>query len=354
MAKLIAALLAAAAALPAPKGAPKAPERKPASVKLEPVAIARIAPGTRFRGTRVGGLSGLAFRDGKVLMLSDDRGKFDPPRVYEAELEIEIPKAELKLTAVFPLKDVPGVKESKRVLDPEGFALLANGEWLVSSEADTNRRPRESNRLMRFSAAGKYLGDLDFPADVQPEPSGEQTRGTANNFGPEGLSACADGSVWTGMELPLLQGPEGKNQFSRWTPGKTGALAMAESHWYAPNPPNIEDAEVIRGVSDLLCLEGSRLLVIERSGKLTRGGLGFGGGLFLADCSAKDCTKTEVLDFARDLKGLREGKPVANFEGLAWGPNLPDGRRSVLLLSDDNFGGKSGTELVVLGVKEAP
>ena len=41
--------------------------------------------------------------------------------------------------------------------------------------------------------------------------------------------------------------------------------------------------------------------------------------------------KTLLLDFA-DL-----GLPLDNFEGMAFGPPLPDGRRPLFIVSDDNF-----------------
>ncbi|CAN5865599.1 hypothetical protein BH18ACI5_BH18ACI5_00990 [soil metagenome] len=32
-----------------------------------------------------------------------------------------------------------------------------------------------------------------------------------------------------------------------------------------------------------------------------------------------------------------------NFEGMAWGPSLPDGRRQLLIVSDDNFSARQLT-----------
>ena len=48
--------------------------------------------------------------------------------------------------------------------------------------------------------------------------------------------------------------------------------------------------------------------------------------------------KTLVLDLA-DVKGLSSELAPAldNFEGMAIGPRLPDGRSSLILVSDDNF-----------------
>lgn len=36
------------------------------------------------------------------------------------------------------------------------------------------------------------------------------------------------------------------------------------------------------------------------------------------------------------------GTDADNVEGVTWGPTLPDGSRSLVLVSDDNFGFNSG------------
>ncbi|MCC5698826.1 esterase-like activity of phytase family protein [Klebsiella pneumoniae] len=41
---------------------------------------------------------------------------------------------------------------------------------------------------------------------------------------------------------------------------------------------------------------------------------------------------------------------VDNIEGITWGPRLPDGRRSLVLVSDDNFAPDQVTQIVVLAV----
>lgn len=323
-----------------------------AGLVLEPWGLAHFPPRKEIKKTRVGGLSGLAYAGGKIWMVSDDRGKFGPPRVYTGTLALE-PKIDWRINDVVELKGVPGVKSLKHFLDPEGFARLPSGEWLVTSEADTDRKPRETNRLMKFTGAGDYIGDVEFPAAIQPNPTGEQKKGTMNNFGPEGLSVCGNGSLWTALERPLVQSGGTAVRFDRWEP-KDKTFVPKDEHSYEPAASDKDDREILRGVSEILCMPDGKLLVLERSATLTAKGLGYGGGLFLADCAKDKCVKSEVLRFSRDLSKLRDGKPVANFEGLAFGPALKDGRKTVLMISDDNFDRTDGTELVVMTMKETP
>ena len=94
------------------------------------------------------------------------------------------------------------------------------------------------------------------------------------------------------------------------------------------------------GVADLCLLLDGRLLVLER---------GFGGGglqlrLFLADFqNATDTARLPALagaDFvpAEKILLFEQATGFVNFEGLALGPPLADGSRSLLVIADSNGG----------------
>jgi len=94
------------------------------------------------------------------------------------------------------------------------------------------------------------------------------------------------------------------------------------------------------GVSDLCLLPDGRLIVLER-------GFAFGGlrvRLFLADFKgATDVTTMPALanaDFVPVQKTLlfEEATGFTNFEGIALGPTLDDGSRSLVLIADSNGG----------------
>ena len=62
--------------------------------------------------------------------------------------------------------------------------------------------------------------------------------------------------------------------------------------------------------------------------------------------------KTLVLDVA-DVRGLSPALPgVENFEGMGFGPPLPDGSRTVLLVSDDNFSERQRTAFLLFRLIE--
>jgi hypothetical protein len=44
------------------------------------------------------------------------------------------------------------------------------------------------------------------------------------------------------------------------------------------------------------------------------------------------------------------GLPLDNVEGMAFGPDLPDGRRSLVLVSDNNFAPAQFTQFLLFAV----
>jgi len=50
------------------------------------------------------------------------------------------------------------------------------------------------------------------------------------------------------------------------------------------------------------------------------------------------------LVFAFDDLGI----PIDNIEGMTFGPNLPDGRRTLVIVSDNNFSAGQFTQFIAL------
>ncbi len=64
----------------------------------------------------------------------------------------------------------------------------------------------------------------------------------------------------------------------------------------------------------------------------------------LAGRSVREADNTLVLDLAT------LGITLDNVEGLAFGPVLPDGRRSLVLVSDDNFSDSQKTQVLLFAL----
>lgn len=321
---------------------------------LEVITHTVIESQSEIDKSRFGGISGVAYHEGRMLFLSDDRGKYGDSRVYFGELKFENKKLSVTVKSAAPLRKVPTPEKSSPSLDPEGLAWLPGGDFLVSTEADGNLKPRTRNRLLRFKSGGEFVAEYEFPKAVQSESTGQQKTGTYNNAGPEGLSLCEDGTLWTAMEKPLVQDKIGDRfvRLDRWR--AEGDRFKADKDFrYELAMPQEGDAEIIRGVSAILCLGKGRLLVLERTAHLTKSGIAFGGGLYLTECT-KDgkgpCKKEKWLDLTGGLATSLNARP--NFEGLSWGPTLDGKTKTILMVSDNNFAGSEGTYIVLLALKE--
>lgn len=337
-----------------------------------------IATGTKFKNTTIGGISGIVWNDGNLIALSDDRGRFGEPRFYEFDLKLEKNSVSLTPKTVKFLTNLPREGQRKAMLDPEGIARLVDGDLLISSEANTDVKPRSMPRIFRTSSDGVWKSDFVLPEKYLPELLGKQTKGVQNNQSLEGLTTYADGKiVFTSTESCLTQdivsGGEANGdtirilkfedkgaQHGYYTP-------VAEFAYKVDAPRDTQKGqEFFRGVSEILALSETKLFVMERGVRINGKGWSSTVSIYLTDLSKATNTlpmdkvvgqkivvaeKTKLIDFETDLIKERGQKMVDNFEGLSWGPTLPDGRRSLLVMVDNNFKKNETTELVVFSVE---
>lgn len=346
------------------------------ALSLSYVGEASIKTGTEFQKTTLGGLSGIVWRDGKLLALSDDKGRTGEPRFYEFDFKIISSTVTLKPQKVHFISGLPMMGDRKASLDPEGLAGLPGGEFLMSSEGNNDSKPREMPRVFQVSASGQWKVDLPVPDKFLPESTGQQKKGVQNNAAFEGLSVTADGKyAFVGVETSLFQdyviGEEEKGDWVRILKyeekSEKGFQPVGE---YAYRVEPLKDAhggkEVFRGVSEVLAVSETKLLVLERGVRLfpkkiwantvalyevdLSKGSDVSGLSKLEGAKFTGVSKKLLVDFEVDLK-IRKDKKVQNFEALSWGPKLSDGRRSLLVMSDNNFSKKEITELVVFAVE---
>jgi hypothetical protein len=116
------------------------------------------------------------------------------------------------------------------------------------------------------------------------------------------------------------------------------------------------------GISEILSVDDHRLLVLERSGvearkghfafhcRLylvdTRRGQDIAGRESLASGPVRPLAKRLLVNFAK-LEAIDAG----NLEAMAWGPRLKDGRRTLVLMADDNFDPDSPGAVLMFAVE---
>jgi predicted extracellular nuclease len=339
-------------------------DRRDPTVEL--IGAASIDRGTVFSETVIGGLSGLAYDPwcGLYYAVSDDRGGFGPPRFYALSLD---PPAGVTPVSMVVLRDDRGRELPPGSVDLEAIAVAPDGTVWVASEGMSGFGV--PSFIRRFGADGVEIDELPIPDHLQPAKG----RGVRHNLGIEGLAVTPDGaSLFVAVENALLQdGPAA--DLERGSPARIirydiGAREVDAEFVYPVDPvpvaSNSAGGEQVNGVTDILVLDRRRLLVLERS---YSSGVGNTVRLYEADLGvATDVSKIQSLS-DRDRTNIRPaaktlvfdlaiaGLAPDNIEGMTFGPELADGRRLLVLVSDDNFNPRQQpTMLVSLAVGGAP
>ncbi|MDR7277519.1 esterase-like activity of phytase family protein [Catenuloplanes atrovinosus] len=319
--------------------------------RLSLVETISVPAGTVQLGTAFGGLSGIDYdpATGTYTAISDDRSALAPARWYTLRLPLDrtgFRDAAPRVTGVTTILDRTGAPFANGTVDPESIRLAGRDRVLWTSEgaAATGIAPT----IREASKDGAFRRDYRLP-DAYPPAEG---RGVRNNLAFESLTLSADGrSIVAATESALAQdGP-----IATLTEGadarvlvldRSSGRARAEYVYHtdpitnAPTDPANPFAD--RGLTELLALNDTDYLAIERS---FAGGVGFTVQVFwtttrgATNALGRDAlTGTERAMPKRLLLDLNAtGTPVDNVEGITWGPRLPTGDRSLVLVADDNF-----------------
>ncbi|MEO3872073.1 esterase-like activity of phytase family protein [Nonomuraea sp. B12E4] len=347
----------------------------------EPVRITRFLGEQRiphkmmFGGTTVGGISGVDRdpRTGTWYFISDDRWRYNPARYYTGRLDIDRETGAftgVRLTGVTTLTRsdgtaFPGYGQTQSA-DPESIRFDRWGERLLWG--DEGDRPDTANPDIPVSASavrgmnlqGRQVSELRLPQNLRLT-DGES--GPRRNFGFEGLAvtertitAVTEGPRYEDGRLPTVR-RGAPARLTVWS--RQGALRAQYAYPLDPLPiaPVPANGMADTGVSEILPIEGSRFLALERA---WMEGVGYRVRLYEIDLSSA----TNVLS----MNGLAAGEsyrpvtkrlvydlgsfrpPVQNLESLAWGPRLPGGECTLVIGSDDNFDQSEATQLMVFGV----
>ncbi len=312
----------------------------------------------------LGGLSGLYYEAASGLLYapSDDARRW-PPRLYVFGVQLSASDLQIVPRAVLTLASSV---ESLGDLDAESLAGDGRGALFLGTEGHHERVAKPTPGVLRLDREGNVLGRLPLPPELW---SDDGSVGGRSNLGFEGLTVSPSGRFLTAVhESALVQdGP-----VANFEHGTTVRLLRWELQTSRPPEQLTYRTEpVVRGpagasvwhngVSALLALDDERLLVLERAyvGSGREAGRNTvrlfevhvddaGGG-----SRPRALGKRLVLDLDDVLTSLEPGlQRLDNFEGLALGPQLPGGQRSVLLVSDDNFNERQRTVFLALRLLE--
>jgi hypothetical protein len=320
-----------------------------------------VVPAGQQLGTPFGGISGIDYdaRTGQYVAISDDRSALAPARYYTLRLPIKRDKlAAPVVTTVTTLRDTNGQAFANGTVDPEAVRLLPGTgrlAWTSEGAASTGLPPfvRETSR------DGSFRREYRLPAAYNPVVAGGTvTAGVRNNLALESLTVSADGrSLVTATENALVQdgpaatltnGSRSRVLVLDRASGRTRAEYVYPVSPIAHAPTDPANPYADRGLTDLLAINRTDFLAVERS---YAGGAGFTiQNFWTSTRGATDTGGRAALtghEKAMSKRLLFEFPQADNVEGITWGPRLPDGHRSLVAVTDDNFG-TAGTQFHLL------
>jgi hypothetical protein len=347
-----------------------------------PVAVDYLGeyrlPQQEFEGTTVGGLSAIAYspQTNQLYALSDDRGRFGPPRFYNLALGLTVDGAEtpaiegITVESFTALSDPAGQPFGVGQLDPEGMVLSPRQTVLISSEGDANRGI--DPLIGEFNLeTGQMTGGFRLPDRYLPDGEVLPQKGIQNNLSLEALAVSLGQSssaliepfrVFTATESALVQDYDDdpatplNSRFLHYLIGESQSTLIAEHRYPLELEPQ---GALLNGLTELLTLDqGGHFLALERAFGLR----GFEVKLYqLASGGATDTSRIESLKGDVDsIQPIRKqlvldltatGIAAENMEGMTLGPRLPDGSQSLLMVSDNNFESAQDTQFLLFRLR---
>ncbi len=341
-----------------------------------------IPTGALFAGTEIGGLSSITYDPGRGVyhVLSDDQGNRptgDPVRYYTVAVDLSdgtLDDGDVTFLDVKQMYEVRKTPFAPGGLDPEGFVLGREGFLFMSSEGNILADPIIDPFIRRYNRNGRVTASLPIPDKYIPNGV---DKGVRFNLSFESLNLTPDGrELVTAGEGALFQdGPA-----SSFTNGSLARILVYDLSHREPIAeyvyevgPWAEPSSIfgVNGIAEVLPIDNAgTMLVMERSFSVG-GVLGGGTGNVIVIKEASTQGATDVLDvdalyeagspisftpvsqreiFAFDDLGI----PIDNIEGMTFGPPLPDGRQTLVIVSDNNFAASQFTQFVVLALDIEP
>ena len=338
--------------------------------------------GTMFQNTEVGGLSSIVYdgRTGLYYAIADDRSEINDARYYTLYIDVSdgsLDDGDISFVRVTTILDENGQPFATGSLDPEGLALTARGTLFISSEGNANASPPIDPFIKRFIRNGAQNGSLMVPAKYLPDGAG--TFGVRNNLAFESLTITPNQRyIVTASENALAQdGPAsdvGQGSWSRILAYDLRLQTPAHEFIYevgeVPEVPDPADAFRTNGLVELLPLDDSgTFLAMERAFSVGQGNtvgiyeisLVGATDVLAYDDLYDEVTGTAVIPFTPVTKNLvfdieaDFGIAPDNLEGMTFGPTLPDGRRLLIIVSDNNFNPVDQlTQFIAVAVEVVP
>jgi hypothetical protein len=325
-----------------------------------------------FENTIVGGLSGIDYdaQKNQYYIISDDPSQFSPARIYTAQIDISNSKIDtIKFTGLIFMLQQNGEQYPKygttKNLKPDGESVRYNPETqqlLWSSEGERLFKAGDTMivqpTLTNINLKGKFLDTIPLPPGFK---FNKTEKGLRKNALFEGTT-FADNykTLYASLEEPKYE--DGKQAAFEYDQALTRILkfdvkSKKNVAQYAynlgpiPVKPSVDNDWNVNGISEILAVNNHTLLVMERAWAKGHDEHTF-IKLYLVDLKDAENEINNPSFLRKAPKPLKKqllfdfdslNKHIDNFEGVTFGPKLPNGHSSLIFCVDNNFS-KSQTQ----------
>ncbi len=317
-----------------------------------------IIPSKNLNNVPIGGLSGIDYSaDGTWYLISDSAS---PVRYYTANITYNQHKfTTVSINSMVEIKDAAGNSFEENIMDPESIRFdVDSGSLIYTSEGAITHGIHPS--LLQIELSGKQLQTYSLPDNFRTNTTNNLS-GPRHNGTLEGLSISFDKKAyWIGMELPLIE--DGISPVVTDTESPVRITRINKTNGepeyqfaYELDPVDREPALgtdfTLNGLTEIIEYNDNKFLVLERS--FSSGYLDGGNTVKIYKVDAANATNTlsmssltnetytkatkTLLFKFDDIRSKLTNNTVGNIEGITFGPLLPDGNRSLVVISDNNF-----------------
>ncbi len=348
-------------------------------------SIPNNAPIAGTPATTLNGLSGITYAGNDTYYVINDNAPTGDARFHTFTLKIQGSAVQVTPVSTTYLKTATGAPIAAQSLDSEGVALTRDGNLWISSEGYITRNPVVNPTISQFSVrTGQQSATLPIDAKFKAtfDANGNQLTGIQSNRGFEGLTITPDNRYLTAMtESALITDGTQKflkntltnpNEFkrSRVLRYNLQTQATQEFLYNAETIPVNIFAPGLTAVSEILALDstGDRYLALERTYVQSSPSV-FRARLYEFDLKGATDIRTRSAASAGIIPAQKQlvfdfatlGTKMPNLEAMTWGPVLPNGQRSLILMSDNNYSPSAptgptvnSTQFFVLGIGLKP
>ncbi len=309
-----------------------------------------LAPDTEYENTVVGGLSGIDYKNGNYFLISDQASN---PRIYRAKIDIQQKKIQdITIEELIQIKKTDEFADAVMDLEALRFDEMRK-EFVVASEGkiDEGRDPG----IYRLTRSGQIKSAFKIPdyfkaKDEQKPRNNGVFEGITESFDQQGYWVATESPLEKDSSKPKIFPSRSHIRITRFdkNTGEPTSQFVYKLDGIAKLPINYF---AVNGVTEIMEYDENKFLVLERSYSAGYGSRGNTVKIFEVDASnASNTLKTDKLKGAdydtaekkllfnfKSVKDKLTENIIDNIEGMCFGPQLENGKKTLMLVSDNNF-----------------